>query len=148
MDILVFALTVVLLIALLAACLLPVAADSAEDQGDGMTEVVIPRHDRTPRWRPRTLAFFAVTAILSLVFLAVRSLPALYITGVGNVADAITRDPATVNGYIARLRPGLVFFGVAYIAGTAVVLRTNLGRAWPCSAMARSTWRCPSSPRR
>jgi hypothetical protein len=57
MDILVFALTVVLLIALIAACLLPVAADSAEDQGDGMTE-----------------------------------------------ADAITRDPATVNGYSARLR--------------------------------------------
>jgi hypothetical protein len=44
------------------------------------------------------------------------------------VADAITRDPATVNGYLARLRPALVFFGVAYIAGTATVLRANLGR--------------------
>jgi cellulose synthase/poly-beta-1,6-N-acetylglucosamine synthase-like glycosyltransferase len=128
MDILVLALTVVLLMVLITACLLPVGADSVEDQGDGMTEVVIPRHVRTPRWRPRTLAFFGVTAILSLVFLTVRSLPALYATAVGNVADAITRDPATVNGYIARLRPALVFFGVAYIAGTAAVLRANLGR--------------------
>jgi cellulose synthase/poly-beta-1,6-N-acetylglucosamine synthase-like glycosyltransferase len=128
MDILVFGLTVVLLVVLIAACLLPVGADSRDDQGDGLTEVVIPRHARTPRWRPRTLAFFAVTAILSLVFLTVRQLPALYSTAVGNVADAITRDPATVNGYITRLRPALVFFGVAYIAGTAVALRANLGR--------------------
>src|SRR5713226_6848203 len=105
MDILVFALTVFLLMVLIAACLLPVGADSTEDQGDGMTEVVIPGHVRTPRRRPRTLGFFAVTATLSLVFLTVRSLPALYTTAVGNVADAITRDPATVNGYIARLRP-------------------------------------------
>jgi cellulose synthase/poly-beta-1,6-N-acetylglucosamine synthase-like glycosyltransferase len=128
MDILVFALTVVLLMVLIAACLLPVGADSPEDQGDGMTEVVIPGHVRTPRRRPRTLVFFGVTAGLSLVFLTVRSLPALYTTAVGNVADAITRDPATVNGYLARLRPALVFFGVAYIAGTATVLRANLGR--------------------
>ena len=128
MDILVFALTVVLLMVLIAACLLPVGADSPEDQGDGMTEVVIPGHVRTPRRRPRTLVFFGVTAGLSLVFLTVRSLPALYTTAVGNVADAITRDPATVNGYLARLRSALVFFGVAYIAGTAAVLRANLGR--------------------
>ncbi len=128
MDVLVFALTVVLLMVLIAACLLPVGADSVEDQGDGLTEVLIPRHVKTPRWRPRTLAFFAVTAAASLIFLTVRQVPALYTTAVGNVADAITRDPATVNGYIARLRPALVSFGVAYIAGTAVVLRTNLGR--------------------
>ena len=128
MDILVFGLTVVLLVVLIVACLLPVGADSPDDQGDGMTEVVIPRHVRTPRWRPRTLVFFAVTGILSLVFLTVRQLPALYSTAVGNVADAITRDPATVNGYITRLRPALVFFGVAYVAGIALVLRANLGR--------------------
>jgi hypothetical protein len=128
MDILVTALTVVLLVALVAACLLPVGADSRDDLGDGMTVVVIPRHVRTPRWRPRTLGFFAVTAVLSLLFLTVRQLPGLYSAGVGNVADAITRDPATVNGYVARLRPALVFFGVAYIAGTAAVVRANLGR--------------------
>jgi cellulose synthase/poly-beta-1,6-N-acetylglucosamine synthase-like glycosyltransferase len=128
MDVLVFALTVALLLVLIVACLLPVGADSRDDQGDGMTEVAIPRHFRTPRWRPRTLAFFAVTAIASLLFLTVRALPALYASAVGNVADAITRDPATVNGYIARLRPALVFFGVAYITGTALVLRANLGR--------------------
>ena len=128
MDVLVFALTVILLLVLIAACLLPVGADSQDDQGDGMTEVAIPRHVRTPRWRPRTLAFFAVTAVASLLFLIVRPVPALYASAVGNVADAITRDPATVNGYIARLRPALVFFGVAYITGTALVLRANLGR--------------------
>src|SRR5450631_3981696 len=128
MDILVFALTGVLLIALIAACLLPVSADTPEDQGNGMIEVDIPRHVPTSRWRPRTLAFFGVTAIASLLFQLVRRLPALYAASVGNVADAITRDPATVNGYIARLRPALVFFGVAYIIGTALVLRANLGR--------------------
>ena len=128
MDILVFALTGVLLIVLIAACLLPVSADTPEDQGNGMTEVDIPRHVPTSRRRPRTLVFFGVTAIASLLFQLVRRLPALYAASVGNVADAITHDPATVNGYIARLRPALVFFGVAYIIGTALVLRANLGR--------------------
>ena len=47
MDILVFALTVGLLLVLIAACLLPVGADSPDDEGDGLTEVVIPRHVRT-----------------------------------------------------------------------------------------------------
>src|SRR5450631_2175603 len=151
MDILVFALTGVLLIALIAACLLPVSADTPEDQGNGMIEVDIPRHVPTSRWRPRTLAFFGVTAIASLLFQLVRWLPALYAASVGNVADAITRDPATVNGYIARLRPALVFFGVAYIIGTALVLRANLGRRPTTSRItspgcsARWMWRRPAT---
>src|SRR5580692_6358792 len=125
MNISVLALSVLLLVTLIAACLLPVAADSAEDGGDGLAEVVIPRHVKTPRWRPRTLAFFAVTAIMSLAFVELRhpSPPALYSEAVSKVAGAITRDPATVAGYIARLRPALVFFGVTYITATAVVVR-------------------------
>jgi len=130
MNISVLALSVLLLITLIAACLLPVAGDSTDDRGDGLASVVIPRHTKTPRWRPRTLAFFAVTAVLSLVFLLLRhpSPPALYSAAVSKVAAAITRDPATVNGYTARLRPALVFFGVTYFAAMAVVVRANLGR--------------------
>ena len=41
---------------------------------------------------------------------------------------ALTHDPATVNGYVARLRPALVFFAVAYIIGISLVVRTGLGR--------------------
>jgi cellulose synthase/poly-beta-1,6-N-acetylglucosamine synthase-like glycosyltransferase len=130
MDILVWGLTVVLLVALIAACLLPVCADSAEDLGDGRTEVIIPRHVRTLWWRPRTVAFFAVTAVASAVFLRLRrpSLPAAYSDAVSRVAVALTHDPGTVNGYIVRLRPALVFFGVAYFIGTALVVRADLGR--------------------
>ena len=44
------------------------------------------------------------------------------------VATAITKDPASVNGYIARLRPATEFFAVAYIIGIATVARASLTR--------------------
>jgi cellulose synthase/poly-beta-1,6-N-acetylglucosamine synthase-like glycosyltransferase len=124
------AVTAALLAALVAACLLPVYADSADDRGDGRTNVVIPPYVRTPPHRPRTWAFLSITTVAGLLFLGWHrpSLSLLYSDGVRSVAVAITHNPASVNGYIARLRPALVFFAVAYIIGTALVIRADLGR--------------------
>ena len=44
------------------------------------------------------------------------------------IATAITRDPATVNGYVARLRPATEFLGLATIVGIAAVARASLAR--------------------
>ena len=130
MDTRLLAATIGLLLALIAVCLLPVSADSAEDRGDGRAEVVIPRHVKTPPYRPRTWVFFAVTAVLGLVFVELRqpSLPGAYADLVTRVASAITRDPASVSGYAARLHPAAQFFAVAYILGLAVVVRSGMLR--------------------
>ncbi len=122
--------TIGLLAALVAACLLPVSAEGTEDQGDGKGVVDIPRHKPTSAYRPRTWIFMAVAAGLGLLFLGWQrpALPGAYTGAVHAVASAITRDPATVNGYIARLRPATQFFAVAYIIGLAVVARASLGR--------------------
>jgi len=84
----------------------------------------------TPPHRPRTWAFLSITTVAGLLFLGWHrpSLPLLYSDGVRSVAVAITHNPASVNGYVARLRPALVFFAVAYIIGTALVIRADLGR--------------------
>ncbi len=130
MDGLLLAVSAVLLALLVLACLLPLYADSPEDGGDGRTNVVIPRHVRTPQHRPRTWAFLCLTAVLGLGFLGWQrpSLPDLYAGTVSHIAVAISHDPATVNGYIGRLRPAIVFFAGAYIAGTAAVLRASMWR--------------------
>ena len=130
MDVPLLTVTIGLLAALVAVCLLPVSADSAEDHGDGRTHVAIPRHTKTPPYRPRTWIFLAVTAALGLVFLGWQrpSPPAAYAGLVRAVAAAITKDPATVNGYVARLRPATEFFAVAYIIGIAFVARASLAR--------------------
>jgi cellulose synthase/poly-beta-1,6-N-acetylglucosamine synthase-like glycosyltransferase len=130
MDMWLLAATTILFVVLIAACLLPVSSDSAEDHGDGRALVVIPRHVKTPPHRPRTWIFFAVTAVLGLLFLGWQrpSLPAAYSGAVRAVATAITRDPASVNGYVARLRPAVAFFAVAYITGIAAVARASLAR--------------------
>ena len=129
-DISLLAISVLLLVTLVGACLLPVYADSAEDRGNGRTEVIIPRYVKTPVYRPRTWAFMAIAAALGLLFLGLHrpSLPALYADAVSWVAAAITHDPASVNGYVMRLRPALVFFAVGYIVATALVIRAKLGR--------------------
>jgi cellulose synthase/poly-beta-1,6-N-acetylglucosamine synthase-like glycosyltransferase len=129
-DVPLLTVTIGLLAALVAVCLLPVSADSAEDHGDGRTHVAIPRHTKTPPYRPRTWIFLAVTAALGLVFLGWQrpSPPAAYAGLVRAVAAAITKDPATVNGYVARLRPATEFFAVAYIIGIAFVARASLAR--------------------
>ena len=44
------------------------------------------------------------------------------------MAVAITRDPASVNGYVVRLHPATEFFAVAYIVGIAAVARASLAR--------------------
>jgi cellulose synthase/poly-beta-1,6-N-acetylglucosamine synthase-like glycosyltransferase len=119
-----------LLVALGWACLLPVRADGAEDRGDGHGSVIIPRHVPTPPMRPRTLAFLGIAAVLGLVFVGWRrpSIPALYVAAVRDVAVAITRDPATVNGYVARLHPATLYLAVAYIVGLALVVRADVLR--------------------
>jgi cellulose synthase/poly-beta-1,6-N-acetylglucosamine synthase-like glycosyltransferase len=96
----------------------------------GRTQVIIPGYTRTPVYRPRTWAFLAVAAVLGLLFLGLHrpSLPALYAAAVSRVAAAITHDPASVNGYVVRLRPALAFFAVGYIIGIALVIRAGLGR--------------------
>ena len=64
MDVRLLAVTIGLLAVLVAVCLLPVSADSADDHGDGRTQVAIPRHTKTPPYRPRTWMFLGVTAAL------------------------------------------------------------------------------------
>ena len=130
MDIRLLLATIGAFAALVAACLLPVSADSTEDGGDGRALVLIPRHVKTPPYRPRTWIFLGVTAVLGLLFLGWQrpSLPAAYAGIVRAVATAITRDPASVNGYVAGLRPATEFFAVAYIIGIAVVARASLAR--------------------
>jgi hypothetical protein len=98
--------------------------------GDGRARVVIPSPAKTPAYRPRTWAFLTVTALVGLLFLELQrpSLPAAYANLVRALATAITRDPVSVDGYIARLRPATEFFAVAYIIGMALVARASLTR--------------------
>jgi cellulose synthase/poly-beta-1,6-N-acetylglucosamine synthase-like glycosyltransferase len=129
-DIELLAATGGLFVALIASCLAPVSADSIEDRGDGGARVVIPRPVKTSPYRPRTWMFLVLTAVLGLLFLGWQrpSLPGVYAGLVRDVASAITRDPATVNAYVAGLRPATEFFAVAYIIGIAVVARASLPR--------------------
>src|SRR5579875_1053476 len=130
MDDRLLAVTTGLLLALLCVCLLPLTCDSTDDNGDGRTHVSIPRYARTSAYRPRTLAFLIVAAVLGLIFLGWQrpSLPGLYSSAVSAVATAITRDPASVNGYVPRLRPATQFFAVSFIISLAVVIRATLPR--------------------
>jgi cellulose synthase/poly-beta-1,6-N-acetylglucosamine synthase-like glycosyltransferase len=130
MDIALLAATVALLAALVGACLLPVCADSVDDRGNGLAAVVIPRHVPTPRFRPRTWAFLGIAAVLGMAFVGLRrpSIPAVYVGAVRDVAVAITRNPASVNGYVARLHPATLYLAVAYIVGIALVVRADIAR--------------------
>jgi glycosyltransferase involved in cell wall biosynthesis len=130
MDMSLLAATVGLLAAGVGACLLPVWADSTDDLGNGMSTVVIPRHVPTPRFRPRTWAFLGIAAVLGLLFVGWQrpSIPDIYIGAVRDVAVAMTRNPATVNGYAARLHPATLYLAVAYIIGISLVVRAGAGR--------------------
>jgi hypothetical protein len=88
--------TVVIFVVLVVVCLLPTAADSREDRGDGRTQVLIPRHVKTPASRPRTWLFLVICAALGLVFLGWQrpSAADAYADLVRALATAITRDPA------------------------------------------------------
>src|SRR5438128_526397 len=113
MDMPVLVVTIGLLATLIAACLLPIRADSAEDRGDGRTDVDIPSFTKTSPRRPRTWTFLAVTATLGLIFVEWQRPSALYTGAVRAVATAITHSPATVDGYVVRLRPATLLFAVA-----------------------------------
>ncbi|HWG15555.1 MAG TPA: glycosyltransferase [Streptosporangiaceae bacterium] len=130
MDDRLLAVSAILLVLLVLLCLLPLTSDSVEDHGDGRTHVRIPKFVKTSLYRPRTWTFLAVAAVLGLIFLGWQrpSLPGLYSNGVRAVATAITRDPASVNGYVARLRPATQYFALAYIVGLAVAIRATVGR--------------------
>jgi cellulose synthase/poly-beta-1,6-N-acetylglucosamine synthase-like glycosyltransferase len=130
MDKSLLAATIGLLAAGAGACLLPVRADSADDIGNGMASVIIPRHVPTPRFRPRTWAFLGVSAVLGLLFVGWQrpSIPGTYAGAVRDVAVAITGEPATVNGYVARLHPATLFLAVAYIIGISLVVRAGAAR--------------------
>jgi len=123
-------LTLAVLALLIGVCLLPLFVDGAEDQGDGRTFVRIPGYVRTPPHRPRTWAFGAISAAAGLLFLGWKhpEPSGVYDSAVRAVAVAITRDPATVNGYVLRLRPALALFAVAYIVAMALVVRAGLLR--------------------
>jgi cellulose synthase/poly-beta-1,6-N-acetylglucosamine synthase-like glycosyltransferase len=130
MNVPLLAATIGLLVAIAGACVLPVCADSTDDRGDGRAAVVIPRYVPTPRFRPRTWAFLGIAALLGLVFVGWQrpSIPLVYDGAVRDVAVAITRDPATVNGYVARLHPATLYLAVAYIVGISLVVRASLAR--------------------
>ncbi len=150
MDMSLLAATIGLLAVLACACVLPVCADSTDDLGDGLSAVVIPRYVPTSRFRPRTWAFLGIAAVLGLMFVGWQrpSIPAAYISAVRDVTVAITHDPATVNGYVARLHPATLYLAVAYIVGISLVVRACREGAWSCWRMRCSTWACPCSPRR
>jgi cellulose synthase/poly-beta-1,6-N-acetylglucosamine synthase-like glycosyltransferase len=122
--------TIGLLFVLLLACLLPLFTDQPEDQGDGRTYVRIPRYVRTPPHRPRTWCFVITGAVSGLLFLGWKhpSIPLAYADAVRGIAVAITRDPASVNGYVARMRPALALFAVTYIVALSLVVRAGLMR--------------------
>src|SRR5580693_1960406 len=130
MDIRLLFATMGIFTTLIAACLLPVSADSTDDGGDGRAQVVIPRHVKTPTYRPRTWLFLGIAAAGGLLFLGWQrpSLPGAYASVVRDVAVAITRDPASVNGYVVRLHPATEYFALAYIVGIAAVARASLAR--------------------
>jgi cellulose synthase/poly-beta-1,6-N-acetylglucosamine synthase-like glycosyltransferase len=129
-DITLLGVTVAGLLILTAVCILPQRRDSAEDAGDGRGVVLIPKPVRTSRHRPRTWSFLAISAALGLIFVGLRrpDLPQVYAGAVRAVAVAITRNPAGVNGYVARLRPATLFLAVAYITGISLVCRATPGR--------------------
>jgi cellulose synthase/poly-beta-1,6-N-acetylglucosamine synthase-like glycosyltransferase len=130
MDLPLLAASVLALAGLAASCLIPLRTEPGDDRGDGRTRVVIPRPVPPSRYHPRTWAFLGIAATLGLVFVGWRrpQLPVLYAAAVRNVADAITANPAAVNGYIARLRPATLFLATAYIVGIALVSRATPAR--------------------
>ena len=130
MDGRLLAATIVILAALVICCLLPACADRRDDLGDGLTRVVIPQHVKTPAARPRTWLFMVTCAALGLLFLGWQRPSAAvgYADLVQDLATAITRNSAVVNGYVARLRPATGFLAVAYIIGISLVVRASLTR--------------------
>jgi cellulose synthase/poly-beta-1,6-N-acetylglucosamine synthase-like glycosyltransferase len=136
MNMPVLGVTIGLLVTLIVVCILPLCADSAEDRGDGRTAVVIPKYTPTSPRRPRTWAFLAITAVLGLIFVEWQRLSAAYTAAVRDVAVAITHNPATVEGYVVRLRPATLLFAVAYIIGIALVMRADPARRLAVAAHA------------
>ncbi len=114
----------------MVCCLLPISMDSTEDHGDGRARVVMRRHVKTSHHHQRTWIFLGVTAALGLLFIGWHrpSPGGEYVRLVQSVATGITRDPVTVNGYVARLHPATELFGVAYVIGISAVARAAVVR--------------------
>jgi len=104
--------------------------DSTEDRGDGRAQVRMERHVRTSHHHQRTWIFLGITAVVGLLFIGWhRPSPSEeYARLVQSLATAITRDPVTVNGYVARLHPATQLFGVAYVIGISLVARATVAR--------------------
>jgi cellulose synthase/poly-beta-1,6-N-acetylglucosamine synthase-like glycosyltransferase len=117
-----------LLVTLVGVCILPLCADSVEDRGDGRTDVLIPNYVATSPRRPRTWAFLGICGFMGLIFVVWQQPAVLYTGAVRDVAVAITHDPATVDGYVVRLRPATLLFAVAYIIAIALVMRARPAR--------------------
>jgi cellulose synthase/poly-beta-1,6-N-acetylglucosamine synthase-like glycosyltransferase len=117
-----------LLVTLVGVCILPLCVDSIEDRGDGRTDVLIPKYVATSPRRPRTWAFLGICGAMGLIFVTWQQPAALYTGAVRDVAVAITHDPATVDGYVVRLRPATLLFAVAYIVAIALVMRARPAR--------------------
>jgi hypothetical protein len=113
---------------------LSAGADGRQDQGDGLSRIVIPRYSKTPAARPRTWLSLARSAALGLLFLGWcrPSAAAVCAGAVPDLATAITRNPASAHGYVGRPRPGTEFLPVACVIGIAVVARASAAR---CLAM-------------
>ena len=122
--------TIALFAGLTACCLLPVSQDGRDDRGDGRAQVRISRPTKTSPHHQRTWMFLVVAAAVGLLFIGWRR-PAPgqeYVRLVQALATGITRDPVTVNGYVARLHPATELFGVAYVIGISVVARATAAR--------------------
>ena len=115
---------------LVACCLLPISQDSNEDSGDGRAHVRMQRHVKTSHHHLRTWLFVGAAAVLGLLFIGWHRPTASeeYVRMIRMLATAITRDPVTVNGYLARLHPATELFGVAYVIGISVVARASVTR--------------------
>jgi hypothetical protein len=104
------------LVLLVLTCLLPAGADGREDQGGGLSRVVIPGYVKMPTARPRTWLSRAVSTAPGLLFRGWRrpSAAAVSAGAARGLATAITRNPASAHGYVARGRPGTEFLAAAF----------------------------------
>jgi cellulose synthase/poly-beta-1,6-N-acetylglucosamine synthase-like glycosyltransferase len=111
-------------------CLLPITEPSSEDAGDGQARVRMRRHVGTSHHHLRTWLFFAVSAVVGLLFIGWHDPSASeeYVRAVRALTSAITRDPVTVDGYVARLHPATQLFGVGYVIGLSLVVRATPAR--------------------
>ncbi|MGB7052112.1 MAG: glycosyltransferase family 2 protein [Acidimicrobiales bacterium] len=115
--------------ALLAFLLYPLRRSYPDDQGDGLTLVLIPRPVLPSFWR---MPAFGVLFLL--LFVAYHSLRGawspdlIYADWVTRVCDSVLHAPAEVTGYMAGFTLGLRFLVLGTIICLAAVCRGNPAR--------------------